>query len=227
MGEIIVSLPAAQDIEDEKFENDFSIFFTTEEPLDKVLAAAKAVSEIEDACADAVSEEMLEEPAHMGGWQMWDEVLDRLCGRKVFFDTAYTLNQSIYKGWDEVAGSILASVATTMVVFIPIALLKGLIGDILSPVAVTIVMAIGSSFLVAVIIVPYLLKLLLREEGPKLRDSQCRVSLYHITYSCVCPQIQRCKQFLFQFCYVHFLVSPFFVLLYQSLNSLNASLYSS
>lgn len=91
--------------------------------------------------------------------------------------TAYTLNQSIYKGWDEVAGSILASVATTMVVFIPIALLKGLIGDILSPVAVTIVMAIGSSFLVAVIIVPYLLKLLLREEGPKLRDKPRKFDL--------------------------------------------------
>lgn len=61
--EIIVYSPSSQDIEDEKFENDFSIFFTTEEPLDKVLAAAKAVSEIEDACADVVSEEMLEEPA--------------------------------------------------------------------------------------------------------------------------------------------------------------------
>ena len=61
--EIVVYSPSSQDIEDEKFENDFSIFFTTEEPLDKVLAAAKAVSEIEDACADVVSEEMLEEPA--------------------------------------------------------------------------------------------------------------------------------------------------------------------
>ena len=61
--EILVYSPSSQDIEDEKFENDFSIFFTTEEPLDKVLAAAKAVSEIEDACADAVTEEMLEEPA--------------------------------------------------------------------------------------------------------------------------------------------------------------------
>ena len=61
--EIIVYSPSSQDIEDEKFENDFSIFFTTEEPLEKVLAAAKAVSEIEDACADAVAEDMLEEAA--------------------------------------------------------------------------------------------------------------------------------------------------------------------
>lgn len=66
--EIIVYVPSSQDIEDEKFENDFSIFFTTEEDLDKVVTAAKNVSEIEDVTADAVSESLLvdktvEEPA--------------------------------------------------------------------------------------------------------------------------------------------------------------------
>ena len=81
----------------------------------------------------------------------------------------YTVNQSIYRGWDEVAVSILASAATTVVVFIPIALLKGLIGHILRDVAITIIMSISASFLVAVIIVPYLLKLLLSDAGPKLR----------------------------------------------------------
>ena len=81
----------------------------------------------------------------------------------------YTVTQSIYKGWDEVSGSILASAATTIVVFIPIALLGGLIGSILHAVAVTIILAIFSSFLVAVIIVPYLLKQFLSEQGPKIR----------------------------------------------------------
>ena len=57
--EIIVYVPSSQDIEDEKFENDFSIFFTTEEDLDKVVTAAKNVSEIEDVTADAVSESLL------------------------------------------------------------------------------------------------------------------------------------------------------------------------
>ena len=81
---------------------------------------------------------------------------------------AYTVNQSIYRGWDEVAGSILASTATTMVVFIPMALLTGLIGNILNAVSITILVAIGSSFIVALIIVPYLLKLLLKDEGPAI-----------------------------------------------------------
>lgn len=61
--EIIVYAPSSQDIEDEKFENDFSIFFTTEEALDKVVAAAKSVSEIDDAVADAITEEFLGEAA--------------------------------------------------------------------------------------------------------------------------------------------------------------------
>ena len=81
----------------------------------------------------------------------------------------YTVTQSIYKGWDEVSASILASAATTIVVFIPIAMLGGLIGSVLHAVAVTIILAIFSSFLVAVVIVPYLLKLFLSEKGPKVR----------------------------------------------------------
>lgn len=61
--EIIVNVPSAQDIEDEKFENDFSIFFMSEEPLDKIVEAVKAVSEIADVAADAVAEELIEKSA--------------------------------------------------------------------------------------------------------------------------------------------------------------------
>ena len=81
----------------------------------------------------------------------------------------YTVNQSIYKGWDEVSASILASAATTIVVFVPIALLDGLIGQILHDVSIAIILAIFASFLVAVVIVPYLLKLILSDKGPKIR----------------------------------------------------------
>lgn len=59
--EIIVNVPSAQDIEDEKFEDDFSIFFTTEEALEKIVEAAKAVSEIDDVVADAMTEELMEQ----------------------------------------------------------------------------------------------------------------------------------------------------------------------
>ena len=51
-GEIIVSDPPAQEIEDEKFGLDFSLVVVTGSPLDKVIAAAKNVSEIQDVIGD-------------------------------------------------------------------------------------------------------------------------------------------------------------------------------
>lgn len=48
IGEIIVSSPSAQDIEDERFELEFSLLVVTESSLDSAIAAAKSVSEIED-----------------------------------------------------------------------------------------------------------------------------------------------------------------------------------
>lgn len=46
-GQILVYRPSSQDIEDEKFEFEFSFFLASEEASDKIVAAAKAVSEIE------------------------------------------------------------------------------------------------------------------------------------------------------------------------------------
>ena len=63
LGQIIVNRPSSQDIEDEKFELDFSFCVATSEPLDKIIAAAKNVSEIEEVVGeeikslDAVKEE--------------------------------------------------------------------------------------------------------------------------------------------------------------------------
>ncbi|MBD5477139.1 MAG: chemotaxis protein CheA [Lachnospiraceae bacterium] len=53
-GEIVLSNPSAQDIEDEKFELDFSLIVISGAELDKVLGAAKSVSEIEDAIGDVL-----------------------------------------------------------------------------------------------------------------------------------------------------------------------------
>lgn len=47
-GEIIFSEPATQDIEDEKFDLDFSMIVISDAPLDKLLSSAKNVSEIEN-----------------------------------------------------------------------------------------------------------------------------------------------------------------------------------
>ncbi len=48
-GEIILSQPSSQDIEDEKFENDFSVITVSEDPLETLIEAVKGVSEIESA----------------------------------------------------------------------------------------------------------------------------------------------------------------------------------
>ena len=53
-GEIIVSNPPTQEIEDEKFGLDFSLVVISDSPLDKVIAAAKNVSEIQDVQGDVL-----------------------------------------------------------------------------------------------------------------------------------------------------------------------------
>ena len=47
LGEVIVSSPSAQDLEDEHFELDFSVVIITDKSLEEVIAAAENVSEIE------------------------------------------------------------------------------------------------------------------------------------------------------------------------------------
>ncbi len=47
LGEVIISDPSTQDIEDEKFDFEFSLITISDKPLDQIIAAASAVSEIE------------------------------------------------------------------------------------------------------------------------------------------------------------------------------------
>ncbi len=60
LGEIIVSEPSSQDIEDEKFDFSFSIFVITGEEMEKVVAAIKSVSEIVDVVGEEYNEEMID-----------------------------------------------------------------------------------------------------------------------------------------------------------------------
>ncbi|MFI3200165.1 MAG: chemotaxis protein CheA [Eubacteriales bacterium] len=48
-GEVIISNPSTQDIEDEKFESTFTLVIVTKDSLEDVLKAVRSVSEIEDA----------------------------------------------------------------------------------------------------------------------------------------------------------------------------------
>lgn len=60
LGEIIVSSPSAQDIEDEKFDLDFSLIIVTDADLDKVKAAVSNVSEIHSVEGDVIDPDKVE-----------------------------------------------------------------------------------------------------------------------------------------------------------------------
>ena len=62
IGEIIISNPSVQEIEDEKFDFDFSLIFLTKETESEVRAAIQNVSEIEDVVIEAIDESKAEEP---------------------------------------------------------------------------------------------------------------------------------------------------------------------
>ena len=61
LGRIVVYRPSSQDVEDERFDLDFTIFVASTEPLDKLIAAAKGVSEIENVVGGEIPEEKKEE----------------------------------------------------------------------------------------------------------------------------------------------------------------------
>lgn len=64
--------------------------------------------------------------------------------------------QAILTGVKEVAGAITSSTLTTVAVFLPIALVGGMVGELFAPFALTVTIAMLSSLLVALTIVPVL-----------------------------------------------------------------------
>jgi HAE1 family hydrophobic/amphiphilic exporter-1 len=74
------------------------------------------------------------------------------------------LKDSVLVGTRDVAIAILASTITTVVVFLPIGLLGGIVGEFFLPFGVTVTFALASSFLVAVTIVPVLAFMFIRKE---------------------------------------------------------------
>ena len=63
VGEVIKSEPSTQDIEDEKFDLDFSVFVVSNESYDKVLNVIKNVSEVKDVVGGELEEISIEAPA--------------------------------------------------------------------------------------------------------------------------------------------------------------------
>lgn len=104
-----------------------------------------------------------------GSIVMIEQVYRYYSAKKIDGTQLYSVEDSIYKGSNEVASSIFASTATTVVVFLPIVGLSGIVGKILKDVSLTIVLSLIASVLVALIVVPYLMKQLLNPNGPKIK----------------------------------------------------------
>jgi HAE1 family hydrophobic/amphiphilic exporter-1 len=79
----------------------------------------------------------------------------------------YEPQDAILKGSDEVGASIIASSLTTIVVFIPIIFLGGMVGMILNGFAKVLVLCIAASLLIAVVVVPFLANLIMAK-NPKV-----------------------------------------------------------
>ena len=102
-----------------------------------------------------------------GSIVMIEQVYRYYSAKKFDGTQLYSVDNSIFKGSEEVATSIFASTTTTVVVFFPIASLSGIVGKILKDVSVTIILALIASVLVALIVVPFLMKQLLNPKGTK------------------------------------------------------------
>jgi HAE1 family hydrophobic/amphiphilic exporter-1 len=72
--------------------------------------------------------------------------------------------EAVLTGTRDVAIAILASTVTTVIVFLPIGLLGGVVGEFFLPFGMTVTYALAASFLVAVTIVPLLAYLFIRKE---------------------------------------------------------------
>jgi HAE1 family hydrophobic/amphiphilic exporter-1 len=72
--------------------------------------------------------------------------------------------RAVIDGTKEVAVAIFASTATTVVVFLPIGFVGGIISEFFQPFALAVTFALASSFMVAVTLVPLLAYLFIRKE---------------------------------------------------------------
>jgi multidrug efflux pump subunit AcrB len=82
------------------------------------------------------------------------------------------MKESVLIGTRDVAIAIFASTLTTVVVFLPVGLLGGLIGEFFLPFGISVTYALLASFLVAITIVPTLAFLFIRKEQlPEERET--------------------------------------------------------
>ena len=80
------------------------------------------------------------------------------------------LEKAVSTGSDEVGQAILSGAATTIVVFLPIALLSGLVGMMLKDIAITLILALSASLFTALIVVPFLMRCILVKKNIQTKN---------------------------------------------------------
>lgn len=75
-------------------------------------------------------------------------------------------SEAAVQGTNEVAGSIIASTLTTVIIFVPILFVKGMIGILFSQLAFVICLTLIVSLFVSVLLVPVLSSLMVRKSNP-------------------------------------------------------------
>lgn len=102
------------------------------------------------------------------------------------------LVEAARRGAGEVAGAILASTTTSLSVFAPLLFVQGMAGEILQPVAFTIVFALLAALFVAIFVVPFLaVKLLKPGVGQATEQGRRLARLVHRSMDGLAGQYRR------------------------------------
>src|SRR5918994_2072845 len=92
--------------------------------------------------------------------------------------SGYEAEESALKGTTEVASAITSSTLTTIAVFLPLALVGGIISKFFVPLSLTVALALVASLIVAVTIIPVLVSIFLRrragDPAPQRTDESSR-----------------------------------------------------
>ncbi len=91
-------------------------------------------------------------------------------------------SQSILGAVKEVAGAVTSSTLTTVAVFLPIGLVGGQAGEIFRPFALTVVIALGASLLVALTVVPVLASVFMRPNTKQAAASSAKEEIERETW---------------------------------------------
>lgn len=105
--------------------------------------------------------------------------------------TDSSLIKTIGEAVSEVSSAITSSTVTTCAVFIPLSFVSGMVGKFMVPFAITVVICILASLLVALTVVPVMSKLMMRriathkEQGHRMTDAYRRILLWSLSHRAI------------------------------------------